>query len=67
MQTSDASTPRQLRFAVFLQSFAAILLIGAGIVRINALGVDLWAVVFLILGLVAATAAMLIVRAIRRS
>ena len=66
MQT-NASTPRQLRFAVFLQSFAALLLIGAGIVRINAMGVDLWAVVFLFLGLIAATAAVLIVRVIRRS
>ncbi|CAB4615279.1 unannotated protein [freshwater metagenome] len=64
---NNASTPRQLRFAVFLQSFAALLLLGAGIVRISALGVDLWAVVFLILGLVAATAAVLILRVIRRS
>lgn len=66
MQT-NASTSRQLRFAVFLQSFAALLLIGAGIVRINAMGVDLWAVVFLFLGLIATTAAVLIVRVIRRS
>ena len=66
MQT-NASTPRQLRFAVFLQSFAAVLLLGAGIVRIVAIGLDLWAFVFILLGLVAATAAVLILRAIRRS
>ena len=66
MQT-NASTPRQLRFAVFLQSFAAVLLLGAGIVRIVAMGLDLWAFVFILLGLVAATAAVLILRAIRRS
>ncbi len=66
MQT-NASTPRQLRFAIFLQSFAALLLLGAGIVRITAIGFDLWAFVFLLLGLVAATAAVLIFRALRRS
>ena len=66
MQT-NASTPSQLRFAVFLQSFAAVLLLGAGIVRIVAMGLDLWAFVFILLGLVAATAAVLILRAIRRS
>jgi hypothetical protein len=64
---TNASTPRQLRFAVFLQSFAALLLLGAGIVRITAMGFDLWAFVFILLGLVAATAAVLIIRAIRRS
>jgi hypothetical protein len=64
---TNASTPRQLRFAVFLQSFAAVLLLGAGIVRIVAIGLDLWAFVFILLGLVAATAAVLILRAIRRS
>jgi len=64
---TNASTPRQLRFAVFLQSFAAVLLLGAGIVRIVAMGLDLWAFVFILLGLVAATAAVLILRAIRRS
>jgi hypothetical protein len=64
---TNASTPRQLRFAVFLQSFAALLLLGAGIVRINAMGFDLWAFVFILLGLVATTAAVLIIRVIRRS
>jgi hypothetical protein len=64
---NDASTPRQLRFAVFLQSIAAVLLIGAGIVRWNALGFDLWVAVLMLAGLGGATAATFLIRAIRRT
>ncbi|CAB4912049.1 MAG: hypothetical protein F2923_06905 [Actinobacteria bacterium] len=64
---NEASTSRQLRFAVFLQSLAAILLTGAGIVRWNAFGFDLWAAVLILAGLGGATAATFLVRAIRRT
>jgi hypothetical protein len=64
---NEASSQRQLRFAVFLQSLAAVLLIGAGIVRWNALGFDLWVVVLILAGLGGATAATFLIRAIRRT
>ncbi|MDD2857121.1 MAG: hypothetical protein PHU75_00445 [Candidatus Nanopelagicales bacterium] len=66
MQT-DPATLRQVRFGVFLQSFAAILLIGTGIVRWTAFGFDIWAFVTILAGLGSATAAFFLVRVLRRA
>jgi len=63
---SDSVTTRQITFAIFLQSLAALLLITAGVVRWTAVGFDAWALVFIIAGLGAATAAGFLMRARRR-
>ena len=62
----DNATARQIKFAVFLQSMAALLLITAGVVRWNAVGFDGWSLVFILAGLGAATAVIFLVRALRR-
>ena len=63
---SDGATKRQITFAIFLQSLAAALLATAGIVRWVAFGFDTWALVFILAGAGAATAAAFLVRARRR-
>ena len=62
----DAATQRQIKFAVFLQSLAALLLITAGIVRWTAFGFDAWSLAFILAGMGAATAVVFLVRALRR-
>ncbi len=62
----DSATQRQIRFAVFLQSMAGLLLITAGVVRWSAVGFDAWSLVFILGGLGAATAAVFLIRALRR-
>ena len=63
----DNVTARQLRFALFMQSMAAVLLITAGIVRWTGVGFDAWALVFILAGVGAATAAVFLARAMRRA
>lgn len=62
----DSATQRQIKFAVFLQSMAALLLITAGVVRWTAVGFDAWSLVFILAGLGAATAVVFLIRALRR-
>jgi len=42
----DDSTRRQLRFALFLQCFAALMLVATLVIRVTALGWDVVAAVF---------------------
>ncbi|HBJ73048.1 MAG TPA: hypothetical protein DDY88_04925 [Actinobacteria bacterium] len=63
---NDGVTQRQIKFAVFLQSMASLLLITAGIVRWTAVGFDAWSLVFILAGIGAATAVAFLTRALRR-
>lgn len=65
-QQRESAAKRQLRFAVFLQSIAGLLLITAGVVRWTAVGFDAWSLVFILAGLGAGTAAVFLIRALRR-
>lgn len=60
---SDGVSKRQISFAIFLQSLAAVLLVTAGIVRWAAFGFDAWSLAFVIAGAGAATAAAFLVKA----
>ncbi|MFA7324452.1 MAG: hypothetical protein WC005_08845 [Candidatus Nanopelagicales bacterium] len=64
---NDNATRRQIRFGIFLQTLAAVLLIGAGVVRWTAIGFDAWSAVFIVAGLGAATAAWFLLRALHRT
>ena len=44
----DDATRRQLRFSLFLQGFAALMLGGAAAVRVTSLGLDLVTLLFLV-------------------
>ncbi|MDO8733133.1 MAG: hypothetical protein Q7L55_11300 [Actinomycetota bacterium] len=63
---NDSATQRQIKFAVFLQSMAGLLLITAGVVRWTAVGFDGWSLVFILAGLGSATAALFLIRALRK-
>lgn len=63
---NDSVTKRQITFAVFLQSIAALLLLTAGVVRWSAIGFDAWALAFILAGAGAASAVVFLVRALRK-
>lgn len=46
--STDASTRRQLRFSLFLQAFAGLMMGGAAVVRLVAFGLDALTVVLLL-------------------
>lgn len=65
MSEADDRTRRQLRFSLFLQAFAALMLGFAFVVRYLSSGLDILTALFGILMLVAAAAAVLIGRRLR--
>jgi drug/metabolite transporter (DMT)-like permease len=65
MSEADDRTRRQLRFSLFLQAFAALMLGVAFVVRYLSSGLDILTALFGILMLVAAAAAVLIGRRLR--